>query len=86
MDDGAKAGESGFYLHTKGFSFKDVFKLAGMLHYHFGFIVTVQSHEKRPVIYITSKDLPRFKQIVLPYFHESMLYKLTPKDDRSSTR
>lgn len=86
MDDGAKAGESGFYLHTKGFSFKDVYKLAGMLHYHFSFIVTVQSHEKRPVIYITSKDLPKFKQIILPYFHKSMLYKLTPKNERSSTR
>jgi len=79
MDDGAKAGESGFYLHTKGFTFPDVYKFAGMLHFVFGFVVTVQSHEDRPVIYIPSKDLPKFKALVSPHFHHSMMYKLTPK-------
>jgi len=76
MDDGAKAGNSGFYLHTKGFTFTDVYKLAGMMHYVFGYTVTVQSHENRPVIYIPSKHLFNFKNLMLPHFHPSMLYKL----------
>jgi len=53
MDDGAKSGTS-IYLHTKGFTFADVYKLAGMLHYVFGLIITVKNHENRPIIYVKS--------------------------------
>jgi hypothetical protein len=74
MDDGAFTS-SGCYLHTKGFTFEDVYKLAGMLHYSFGLIVTVQRHENRPVIYIRAKSLPLFKSLVIPYMHHSMMYK-----------
>jgi len=37
MEDGSSAtGGSGLYLHTKGFTFEDVYKLAAPLHYMFG--------------------------------------------------
>lgn len=76
MDDGSSAtGGSGLYLHTKGFTFEDVYKLAAMLHYMFGLTVTVQNHENRPVNYIPAKSLILIKQIITPYMHPSMFYK-----------
>lgn len=77
MDDGGNTSSgSGFYLHTKGFDFKSVYYLVGILHYKLGIICTVQDHENRPVIYITAKSKKRFIEMVRPYFHETLLYKL----------
>lgn len=77
MDYGAATTQlSGFYLHTKGYTFQEVYLLAGMLHYRFGLVCTVQSHEKRPVLNITSKSMPLFISLVLPHFRSSMIYKL----------
>jgi len=77
MDDGAKTtGGSGFYLHTKGFTFKEAYLLAGIMHYKFGLFCTVQNHDNRPVIYIRSKSKSQFITIVYPYFHHTLLYKL----------
>lgn len=72
-DDGAYA-KPGLYLHTKGFTFGDVYKLAGMLHYNFKLNVTVQRHENRPVIYIRANSVALFKTLVNPYMHPSMTY------------
>jgi hypothetical protein len=74
MDDGAYA-ISGVYLHTKGFTFKDVYKLAAILNYKFKLDITVQSHEKIPVIYIKASSVKNLKDLVKPYMHTSMLYK-----------
>lgn len=77
MDDGSSTTSgSGFYLHTKGFSYKDVYLLAGILHYKFNIFVTVQNHENRPVIYIKAESKKKFFSLIKPYFHKSMLYKL----------
>lgn len=77
MDDGAATtSRSGFYLHTKGFTFEEVYLLAGMLHYQFGLVVTVQNHTNQPVIYITRKSTKNFINLVKPYFHTSLMYKL----------
>jgi hypothetical protein len=77
MDDGrATTSGPGFYLHTKGFSFSYVYFLAGIIHYKFDIIYSVQNHENRPVLYITSKYKKKFFDLIRPYFHESMLYKL----------
>lgn len=77
MDDGGNTSSgSGFYLHTKGFDFKSVYLLVGIIHYKMGIICTVQSHENRPVIYITAKSKKKFVELIRPYFHVSLLYKL----------
>ena len=75
MDDGAFA-RSGFYIHTKGFTFSDVYKLAAILHYNFGLVCTVQDHSGMPVIYITAASMPLFISIVKPHFYPGFLYKL----------
>jgi LAGLIDADG DNA endonuclease family len=77
MDDGGNTSSgSGFYLHTKGFDFESVYYLVGIIHYKFNIICTVQNHENRPVVYITSKSKKRYINMIEPYFHESLLYKL----------
>jgi len=75
MDDGAYT-PSGFYLHTKSFTFEEAYILAGLLHYKFGLVCTVQSHDSQPVVYITAKSLPLFISLVKPHFHNQMLYKI----------
>lgn len=79
MDDGAFASGGGFYLHTKSFSFLEVYKLAGLLHYKFNIFCTVQNHDNKPVIYIQIKSIELFKNIVSPYYHKSLLYKFSSK-------
>lgn len=77
MDDqGNTSSGSGFYLHTKGFDFYSVYFLVGIIHYKFDNFCTVQNHKNRPVIYIKSKSQNKFIEIVQPFFHESLLYKL----------
>lgn len=77
MDDGAWT-RAGFYLHTSGFSFNEVYLLAAMLHYRFGIVCTVQTKESQPILYITAKSMGIFRELVTPHFHPSMLYKLRP--------
>ena len=74
MDDGAWT-RSGFYFHTKGFTFSDVYLLAGMLHYNFGLHCTVQNHSEMPVLYIRVNSMTQFKRLVSPHIHNSMMYK-----------
>ena len=75
MDDGGLV-PSGFYLHTKGFTFNEAYTLAGLLHYKFGLVCTIQNHDSQPVIYITAGSFPLFVSLVKPHFHRQMLYKL----------
>jgi hypothetical protein len=78
MDDGAAGTRTGFYLHTNGFTFEESYLLAGMLHYQFGLVCTVQKRANQPTIYITAKSMGTFRSIVTPHFHTSMMYKITP--------
>lgn len=75
MDDGASA-KTGFYLHTKGFTHKEVYLLAGTMHYNFNLHCTVQNHKGNPVIHIAARSLKDFTAIVKPHFHKDMYYKL----------
>jgi LAGLIDADG DNA endonuclease family len=75
MDDGAKA-RSGFYFHTKAYTFNEAYLLAGILHYNFNLNCSVQNHKNTPVINIKAESMSRFKSLVLPHFHPSMTYKL----------
>jgi hypothetical protein len=76
MDNGGNTwSSSGFYLHTKGFDFGSVYYLAGIIHYKFNNICTIQRHVNRPVLYIRSESKNKFIAMILPYFHESLMYK-----------
>lgn len=75
MDDGARP-RPGSPFHTKAYTFKEVYLLVGILHYNFNLSCTVQNHKNTPVINIKAESMPRFRALVLPYFHPSMTYKL----------
>jgi hypothetical protein len=75
MDDGSWT-PSGFYFHTEGYTFKECYLLAAMLHYRFGLFSTIQKHEGKPMIKISGKSMSLFRSIVTQHFHQSMLYKL----------
>ena len=78
MDDGSKSG-SGFILNTQSFTkdenlflikiLKENFDLDCVLHLH-----STLTNQYR--IYIKANSMHRFRELVSPYFHTSMLYKL----------
>jgi len=53
MDDGTLK-PYGFDFATDSFTFAEVYKLAGIMHYNFGLICTVQSRAGKPILHITS--------------------------------
>ena len=76
MDDGSKTG-TGFRLSTQSYTkaenllliqiLKDKFDLDCSLH-----LAGNSQHR----IYIKTKSMFKFKNLVSPHFHESMMYKL----------
>lgn len=83
MDDGSKTG-TGFRLNTQSYTkvenllliqiLKDKFDLDCSLHL---------SGNNQQRIYIKTRSMLKFKDLVSPYFHESMMYKLTEVKDIS---
>ena len=80
MDDGCKIGQ-GLKLSTNSFSFSDCNFLVKVLYENFNLKATVQSAgvENKNIIYIWKNSMPLLREIVLPYVHPSMKYKLIKK-------
>lgn len=84
MDDGGwVAGSKSVIISTSNFTLEEVELLAQIFKTKFGLDCTVQklSKTKNPSkdkysLYIKVASLPRLKELVLPYMHPSMLYKL----------
>jgi LAGLIDADG DNA endonuclease family len=73
MDDGSKI-IYGFYLHTPSYSIEEIEILINALYNKFDITSSLQKSEN--IIYIKAKSMGRFKELVTPHFHKSMLYKL----------
>jgi hypothetical protein len=69
---------SGFLLHTNGFSFPDVYRLACMLHYVFD-LVNIQNLRGKPVVYIPANQLAKFYALVQPHLLPDFAYKFRHK-------
>lgn len=78
MDDGTKH-LYGFRLHTDSYSEEEVKLLVKALQNKFGLNCSYSFIRGKPVIYIFKESFPKFKLLVEPYFHSSMLYKLDIK-------
>lgn len=75
-DDGSKQGP-GFYLNTQSFSLKEVELLIQVLNSKFDLNCSANLQGKEQYrIYIKSDSMNKFKNLVTPYLHKSMLYKL----------
>lgn len=88
MDDGCKAG-SGLKLSTNNFTEREVLSLCHSLNKLFKLNTSIQSAGVRKilddstkvkseqfVIYISKNSMELLKDIVMPYIHPSMKYKL----------
>jgi ubiquinol-cytochrome c reductase cytochrome b subunit len=80
MDVGGKVGQ-GLKLCTNSFSFSDCNFLVKVLFENFKLKASVHSagFENQYLIYIWKESMPLLREIVLPYVHPSMKYKLINK-------
>jgi len=76
QDDGSKMG-SGFIFCTDSYSLENVQLLVKVLRdkFHLNATINIGSN-KNYRIYINSDSMKKFKELVIPYFHASMKYKL----------
>jgi hypothetical protein len=74
-DDGSLQ-RYGLKLYTEGYSFEDVYKLAGLMHYNFGLFCTVQTKEGKPVIYILHHCRKPFFNVGISLLSPFLYYKL----------
>lgn len=77
MDDGGWTG-SGVRISTNSFSLEDVKRLKNIISNKFGLICTIQRLQTKEQysIYITKTSIEKLREIILPFFHKSMYYKL----------
>jgi hypothetical protein len=77
MDDGARQSSGfGFYLCTHAFTREEVELLCYVRQLRSEHFSPIQFDRCKPRIYIHANSMERVRALVLPYFHDSMLYKL----------
>lgn len=75
MDDGCNHA-SGFELNTSGFTLNDVKILQKVLFDNWSIETSIHSRNR---LYINSKSKKKFLDLIRPYIHPSMLYKINKK-------
>jgi len=77
MDDGGKSVHNQTILHTRSFNKEEVEYLQTVLNKNFELRTRLEEKiEDQWVIYIPVRQKVKLKDIVGPYMHESMLYKV----------
>ena len=76
MQDGSRGTCRGLYLCTDSFTQIEVKRLADYLADKYKIKSSVHKTNGRYRIYIFAKSVQTVKDLVIPYMHESMLYKL----------
>lgn len=77
MDDGGKSKYNQMVLHTRGFSKEDVLLLQNTLKINFKLHSRLEEKVKDQwVIFIPIRQKVSLRDIVKPYIHDSMLYKI----------
>jgi len=78
MDNGGKVS-SGLKLSTNSFTYSDCQFLVSVLFENFGLKASVHSagYENQYNIYIWKESMPLLREIVSPYIHPSMKYKIS---------
>lgn len=79
MDDGNSLNK-GLVLNTQSFNEKEVEFLVYVLKSKFNLDCWIRKEKNLPVIYIPRASMAHLRTLVLPYMHNSMLYKLGISD------
>lgn len=74
--DGSRGTSKGLYLCTDSFSHADVVRLSQYLMDRYQIKCSIHKAGKNFRIYVLAKYVESVKTLILPYMHESMLYKL----------
>lgn len=80
MDDGGWTND-GIHMATNSFTKEDVLRLIGVLQSKYGLKCSMHSRNR---IFIWKRSCPDFINIVKPYMHSDMAYKLAPRKQVSS--
>lgn len=75
MDDGGYH-VSGLIIHTNSFTKKDVELLQFVLLNKFNIKTNIWQKYNNYVLYVPASQLPTLRNLVLPYFHSSIKYKV----------
>ena len=75
MDDGSKAG-SGFYFNTHSYTLEEQELLKSILFSKFGLLCNIHKHKNQYKLYIIASSITKFRTLVIPYFQDSIMYKL----------
>lgn len=76
MDDGSKRG----IFATNSFSYNEIQLLQRMFYEKYNITSTIKTqynnNNKQFLLQINNKDLRKFEDLIRPYMHQSMMYKL----------
>jgi hypothetical protein len=75
MSDGTKTYK-GLTLQTQSFTVKEVVYIISIFMYKFDLNCSFHMQRKQPNIYISSNSMINLQPHILPYFFDSMKYKL----------
>ena len=76
MQDGSRGTCKGLYICTDSFTQTDVKRLVDFIINKYKISCSIHKANGRYRIYILAKSVPTVRNIIIPYFHRSMLYKL----------
>jgi len=77
MDDGGKSVYNQTILHTRAFTKEEVIYLQSVLNKNFELVTRLEEKKQDQwVIYIPVRQKIKLKDIVGPYLHKNMLYKI----------
>lgn len=76
MQDGAKGTSGGLYICTDSFTLTDVERLTSYLTETYNIRCSIHKAKGNYRIYILVKSVQTVRDLVLPYMHRTMVYKL----------
>jgi hypothetical protein len=72
-------GSHGVYLQTQSFTIRENVFIVNVLMLKFNLNCSINMQRNQPVIYIAASSVPTLCNLIIPYLHPSMQYKLPRK-------
>ena len=76
MQDGSRGTSKGLYICTDSFTHADVQRLCQYLSNKYYIKCSIHKAGKNYRIYILAKSIETVKNLILPFMHKTMTYKL----------
>lgn len=76
MQEGSRGTSKGLYICTDSYTQTDVKRLVDYISKRYKISCSIHKSHGKYRIYILAKSVPILRDIIIPYMHQSMLYKL----------